>query len=104
MEKILYSVIKEQIPTFTKGDKTDTPDFYNHNKYGYELKCFKNRHHLIFQTLIVLLIVLISADKTHLNEICVLTFCKAIRNPPIPQHRSIYLIKFMLILVNDYKY
>ena len=41
MEDILYPIIKKNIPTFQKGPKQASPDFYNINKeWEWELKCF----------------------------------------------------------------
>lgn len=41
MENILYPFICKHIPTFKKGPKQASPDFYNRDKkWGWELKCF----------------------------------------------------------------
>ena len=40
MEDILYPFIKEKIPTFEKGPKQASPDFYNSKIWEWELKCF----------------------------------------------------------------
>lgn len=42
MEDILYPFIKKHIPTFEKGPKQTSPDFYNSKIWHYELKCFHN--------------------------------------------------------------
>ena len=40
MEDILYPLISEKIPTFEKGPKQASPDFYNSKIWEWELKCF----------------------------------------------------------------
>lgn len=41
MEDILFSIFKEKIPTFEKGPKQSSPDYWNRNKkYEWELKTF----------------------------------------------------------------
>lgn len=42
MEDILYPFIKNYIPTFEKGPKQASPDFYNSKIWEWELKCFNN--------------------------------------------------------------
>jgi len=42
MEDILYPFIYKYIPTFEKGPKQGSPDFYNSKIWGWELKCFGN--------------------------------------------------------------
>jgi len=42
MEDIIYPLIKKYIPTFEKGPKQASPDFYNSNIWEWELKCFSN--------------------------------------------------------------
>lgn len=41
MENILFPFIKKNIPTFEKGPKQKSPDFYN-KEWDWELKCFRN--------------------------------------------------------------
>tara|TARA_B000000477_G_scaffold112146_1_gene106719 strand:+ start:723 stop:1607 length:885 start_codon:yes stop_codon:yes gene_type:complete len=40
MEDILYPFIHKHIPTFEKGPKQSSPDFYNSKIWEWELKCF----------------------------------------------------------------
>ena len=40
MENILFPFIKEHIPSFEKGPKQASPDFYNSKIWEWELKCF----------------------------------------------------------------
>ena len=40
MENILYECIHKQIPSFEKGPKQASPDFYNSKIWEWELKCF----------------------------------------------------------------
>jgi hypothetical protein len=40
MEDILYPFINKYIPTFEKGPKQSSPDFYNSKIWEWELKCF----------------------------------------------------------------
>lgn len=42
MEDILYPFINKHIPTFEKGPKQSSPDFYNSKTWEWELKCFSN--------------------------------------------------------------
>ena len=42
MEDILYPVIKNKVPSFEKGPKQASPDFYNSKIWEWELKCFSN--------------------------------------------------------------
>jgi hypothetical protein len=42
MEDILYPFIHKHIPTFEKGPKQASPDFYNSKIWEWELKCFTN--------------------------------------------------------------
>lgn len=42
MEDILYPFIHTRIPTFEKGPKQSSPDFYNSKIWEWELKCFRN--------------------------------------------------------------
>ena len=42
MEDILYPFISKNIPTFEKGPKQASPDFYNSKIWEWELKCFSN--------------------------------------------------------------
>tara|TARA_Y100000590_G_C15287130_1_gene851075 strand:- start:53 stop:535 length:483 start_codon:yes stop_codon:yes gene_type:complete len=42
MQDILYPFINKYIPTFEKGPKQASPDFYNSNIWEWELKCFSN--------------------------------------------------------------
>jgi|TARA_R110002074_G_scaffold99353_3_gene214595 hypothetical protein len=42
MEDILYPFIHKHIPTFEKGPKQASPDFYNSKIWEWELKCFSN--------------------------------------------------------------
>ncbi len=43
MEDILYPFVHNYIPTFEKGPKQTSPDFYNRDKeWEWELKCFSN--------------------------------------------------------------
>ena len=42
MEDILYPFINKYIPTFEKGPKQASPDFYNSKIWEWELKCFSN--------------------------------------------------------------
>lgn len=42
MEDILYPFIHKHIPTFEKGPKQASPDFYNSKIWEWELKCFNN--------------------------------------------------------------
>tara|TARA_B100000427_G_scaffold126447_1_gene105159 strand:- start:5090 stop:5773 length:684 start_codon:yes stop_codon:yes gene_type:complete len=41
MEDILYPFINKHIPTFEKGPKQKSPDFYNSKIWEWELKCFQ---------------------------------------------------------------
>ena len=41
MENILFPFIKKNIPTFEKGPKQKSPDFYN-KEWDWELKCFRH--------------------------------------------------------------
>jgi len=42
MEDIIYPFINKYIPTFEKGPKQSSPDFYNSKIWEWELKCFSN--------------------------------------------------------------
>lgn len=42
MEDIIYPFISQYIPTFKKGPKQLSPDFYNSGIWEWELKCFNN--------------------------------------------------------------
>tara|TARA_R100001163_G_scaffold65473_2_gene62769 strand:- start:19811 stop:20536 length:726 start_codon:yes stop_codon:yes gene_type:complete len=43
MENIIFTYLKNKLPTFEKGPKQSSPDFWNRDrKYEWELKVFKN--------------------------------------------------------------
>lgn len=42
MEDIIFPIIHKHIPTFEKGPKQSSPDFYNSKIWEWELKCFCN--------------------------------------------------------------
>ena len=42
MEDILYPIILKTVPTFQKGPKQASPDFFNRGTWEWELKCFSN--------------------------------------------------------------
>lgn len=42
MEDILFPYIHSQLPTFIRGPRQSSPDFYNSSIWEWELKCFSN--------------------------------------------------------------
>lgn len=42
MEDVIYPYIKSNLPTFEKGPKQTSPDFFNRSIWEWELKCFNS--------------------------------------------------------------
>jgi hypothetical protein len=41
LEQTIFLVLKKVLPQFTRGPKQKSPDYFNRDKYEYELECFE---------------------------------------------------------------